>query len=67
MKNFEGGFADTLKRRTPRQYFNQFERCLTCQHLQKIRCRQADDQSVSILEGQNNDLDPTDPVKQTVG
>ena len=59
--------VDTLKRQTPRHYFNLSEQCLTCQHLQMTSRRQADDQFLLIPEGQSSDLDPTDPVKQTVG
>ena len=58
--------VDTLKRQTPRQPFNWFEQCLTCQHLQKPSRRQADNQLLPIPQRQSSDLDPTDPVKQTV-
>jgi len=59
--------VDIPKRQSPRQNFNYFEQCLTCRHLQKRGRRQADDQFLSIPKGQSSDLDPTDPVKKTIG
>jgi len=59
--------VETLKRQTTRQHFNQSEQCLSRRHLQKTSCRHADDQFMPTPHGQINDLDHTDPVKQTVG
>ena len=57
----------TLKKdKTLIQLSNRSERRLTCRHLQKTSHRQADDQYLPIFEGQINDLNSTDPVKQTV-
>jgi len=63
-ENFEGGFIDTPKRQIPTKHFNRSERCLTCRYLQKTSHRQAED--LSIPDGQDGDLDSTDPVKQIV-
>jgi len=59
--------VDTPKRQTPRQHFNRSERCLTCRYFLKTSQRQADDQFLPIPKGQSSNLDPTDPIKQTVG
>ena len=57
----------TLKKdKTLRQLSNRSKRRLTCRHLQMTSHRQADDQFLPISEGQIDDLDSTDPVKQIV-
>ena len=55
---------DMSKKQTPGLLCNQSERCLTCRYYQKISHRQAED--LSILDGQDGDLDSTELVKQTV-
>jgi len=58
--------VDTLKRQILRQHFNRSKQCLNLSTFQKTSRRQADDQVFPILKGQSNDLNLTDPVKQTV-
>jgi len=53
---------DTLKR----QNFNQSEQCLNLSTFIKDKSRKADGQVLPILKGQSNELNLTDPVKQTI-
>ena len=56
-ENFEGDFVDTQKRQNLKQLVNRSKCCLIYRDLQKISHRQADDQFLTIPEGQISILD----------